>query len=282
MSDPDRVRRGRNGILRGTSEKGWISAAVGALVLLGAHLLPATGTLSTLAVALRPAGWLALGLGLLFIAVQLASRKPAPHANTEPSAEDMDVGVTRPSVLAALGIGRGAPPAVEPNFVDTIAIHPAPEDNEDGTPGRETSWNPRVLARIDWRRFEALCQAFFAQAGFSTSAQGHGADGGVDIWLQSRHMPAPRIVRCRHWEGQPVNVKELREFLAVMSAQGLQHGTYVTSSSFAPDAGEFAKANGIQMQDGATLLKLISHRTPEQQAALLDIAYGVEETAKPE
>jgi hypothetical protein len=30
------------------------------------------------------------------------------------------------------------------------------------------------------------------------------------------------------------------------------------------------------MQDGAQLLKLISHRTPEQQSALLAIAYGAE------
>ena len=133
---------------------------------------------------------------------------------------------------------------------------------------------------MDLAHFESLCRAFFTQAGFSTSAQGHGPDGGVDIWVQSRHMPEPRIVRCRHWEGEPVQMKELRDFLGVMSAQGLEHGTYVTSSSFTPEASEFAKANGIQMQDGAQLLKLISHRTPEQQSALLAIAYGAETDAR--
>ena len=59
-----------------------------------------------------------------------------------------------------------------------------------------------------------------------------------------------------------------------MTAQGLAHGTYVTSSTFSLEAMEFAKANGIQTQDGEALLKLISHRTPEQQDALLDIALG--------
>ena len=65
---------------------------------------------------------------------------------------------------------------------------------------------------------------------------------------------------------------ELRDFLAVISGQGLAHGTYVTSSTFTPEAMDFAKVNGIQTQDGEALLKLISHRTQEQQEALLAIA----------
>ena len=35
----------------------------------------------------------------------------------------------------------------------------------------------------------------------------------------------------------------------------------------------FARANGINAQDGAGLLKLIAQRTPEQQARLLEVAY---------
>ena len=53
----------------------------------------------------------------------------------------------------------------------------------------------------------------------------------------------------------------------------LHNGSYVTSSTFTAEAAAFAKANGIQMLDGAALLKLIGQRTPEQQAALLAVAY---------
>ena len=45
------------------------------------------------------------------------------------------------------------------------------------------------------------------------------------------------------------------------------------SPTFTADAAAFAKANGIQLQDGAALLKLIGQRTPEQQAALLAVAH---------
>ena len=80
------------------------------------------------------------------------------------------------------------------------------------SPQPAQQWSPTVLSAIEWRRFEALCEAFFAQAGLATRSQSHGADGGVDIWLQSKHMSAPRIVQCKHWLGKPVGVKEMREF----------------------------------------------------------------------
>jgi restriction system protein len=138
---------------------------------------------------------------------------------------------------------------------------------------REDHWSPAVFAAIEWRRFEALCEAFYAQVGLETRSQSHGADGGVDIWLKSKHMPEPRIVQCKHWKTKPVGVKDLREFRGVMASNQLKHGTYVTSSTFTAEAAAFAKSNRIQTQDGAALLKLISQRTPEQQKALLAVAY---------
>jgi len=284
MSESDRVRRGP--VVMGasgtsSSSKGWLVALAGALVLLASYQLPKESLFETLSVALRPVAWLALLLGLAFVVYLRATRPRYTQRMPEQAEDESTAGMTRPSVLAALGVGRGGAPEMEPRFVDTIAVHPYPQAEEaaeeaaaDADAEPAAGWSPRVLAQIDWRHFEALCTAFFKQAGFSTSTHSEGGDSGVDIWVQSRHMPEPRIVRCRHWEGQPVTVKELRDFLGVMSGQGLAHGTYVTSSTFLPDAMEFAKANGIQTQDGAALLKLISHRSQEQQDALLAIARG--------
>jgi restriction system protein len=139
---------------------------------------------------------------------------------------------------------------------------------------KEGRWSPAVFAAIEWRRFEAVCEALFAQAGFETRAQSHGADGGVDIWLHSKNAEGPvSVVQCKHWQGKPVTVKEMREFLGVMVSKGLKRGTYATTSRYTADALEFAKANGINAQDGNGLLGLIAQRTPEQQTALLAVAY---------
>ena len=71
----------------------------------------------------------------------------------------------------------------------------------------------------------------------------------------------------------PTDVKEMREFFGVMASHQLKRGTYATTSSYTPDAQQFAKANGINALDGAGLLKLIATRTPEQQQALLQVAF---------
>lgn len=135
-------------------------------------------------------------------------------------------------------------------------------------------WCPEVFDDIEWRRFEAVCEALFAQAGFETRPQSHGADGGVDLWLHSRNAQGPAaVVRCKHWHGRPVGEKELREFHAEMVAHQLQRGTYASTSTFTPQAEQFAAANGINAMDGAALLALIARRMPAQQRALLAVAY---------
>jgi len=131
-----------------------------------------------------------------------------------------------------------------------------------------------VFAAIEWRRFEAVCETLFAQAGFRTRSQSHGADGGVDIWLHSANAGSPvAVVQCKHWHGKPVGVKELREFFGVMSANQLKRGIYATTSSYTADAQKFAKDNGVNAMDGPALLDLIAKRTPEQQQALLAVAH---------
>jgi len=67
-----------------------------------------------------------------------------------------------------------------------------------------TAWSGEVFAAIEWRRFEAVCEALFAQAGFEPTSQSHGPDGGVDIWLHSRHADrAVSVVQCKHWRTRP-------------------------------------------------------------------------------
>jgi restriction system protein len=149
-----------------------------------------------------------------------------------------------------------------------------PEQTPTISAERSVSWNKQVFADIEWRRFEAVCERLFAQSGFKTKSQSHGADGGVDVWMYSAHAEGPvSIAQCKHFRSKEVDVKLIREFFGVMSSHKLQRGTFVTTSTFTADAQKFANENGINALDGDKLLKLISTRTAEQQKELLDIAY---------
>jgi restriction system protein len=222
-------------------EKGLLVAGAGVAVWLSPLFLGSAPLLKPVAQGLRGFAWPLVILGLVLIAVHFAFKHKA----------------AKTAVLPAT-----TAPQREPVLLHTALPLPA------------TAWSPAVFAAIEWRRFEAVCEALFAQAGFSTRSQSHGADGGVDIWLHSAHAQGPvGVVQCKHWQGKPVGVKEIREFFGVMASHQLTGGTYATTSTYTQDAKQFAKDNSINALDGPALLALIATRTPDQQQALLAVAY---------
>lgn len=169
-----------------------------------------------------------------------------------------------------------------------IAPIPAPaesavaanEPHRAAPPRPPERWSREVFELIEWRRFEAVVEALFAQAGFETRSQAHGADGGVDVWLYSMNHAAGdapvSIVQCKQWMRWKVGVKEVRELRGVMAQHGIVRGQFVTTSDFTADAREFAAGNGIGLHDVDGLLRLIATRHPKQQEALLRVAFDGE------
>ncbi len=259
---------------------------------------------------LRPVGWMALGLGVLLLALHYALRSKAPRLqlasghetqppttqradqrgrlqvaqrSAQPSAAD-DAWPERiePVVQTQPHAMQAAAQQLQPETVPPGNLHNPPAAPPQATPTASShatndptqTWSAAVFAAIEWRRFEAVCETLFAQAGFETRTQSHGADGGVDIWLHSSNSPGPAaVVQCKHWQSKAVGVRELREFFGVMASHQLKRGTYATTSTYTADALAFAKANSIHTLDGAGLLQLIARRTPAQQQALLLVAF---------
>jgi hypothetical protein len=100
------------------------------------------------------------------------------------------------------------------------------------------TWCAEVFDIIEWRRFESVVEALFAQAGFETRSQPCGANGGIDIWLHSKNRggAAVSIVQCKHWSAWKVGVKPVRELRGVMAAHGIARGQFVTTSRYTADA----------------------------------------------
>ena len=248
-------------------EKGLQLLAVAGTLWLGSLFMSDSPVLAGAAGGLRSVLWLPMTIGFGLLAVHLllkrfAGKRPNPEA-FEAVAPRKDAQTARPLDIETASASTAAVPSSQTQTVPS-EVHPP----------RQSHWSSEVFSAIEWRRFEAVVEALFAQAGFETRSQSHGADGGVDIWLYSRNADGPvSVVQCKHWQGKPVTVKEMREFLGVMVSKGVKRGTYATTSRYTADALEFAKAHGINAQDGTGLLRLIAQRTPEQQAQLLAVAY---------
>lgn len=254
---------------------------VGALMLWGPSLLGNSAFIDAFKAGLRYPGWLALGLGAVLTALHILVDQrravppsfPArqPHCTRTERKHPVEYDQAAVRRILQTGGERIEPSFAAPASAPRSAAEPA---TAAAAHERLTHWSPEVFTAIEWRRFEAVCEALFAQAGFETRTQSHGADGGVDIWLHSRNANGPvAVVQCKHWQGKPVPVSAVREFFGVMVSHKLARGTYATSSTFTADALAFAQANGINALDGTRLLAQIAHRTPAQQAELLKIAF---------
>jgi restriction system protein len=176
--------------------------------------------------------------------------------------------------------GAASRQRVDPRLIDhQPGTGSRPRGNESPvpaySPGRPapTRWTTDVFDLIEWRRFEAVVERLFQQAGFETQSQSHGADGGIDIWLYSRHQPGEPagIVQCKHWVGR-VGVRPVRELRGVMASKNVARGQFATTSTFTDEAVEFARGNGINLLDANRLLELIAQRTESQQTELLAVA----------
>ena len=194
------------------------------------------------------------------------ARAPAGDAQRERLPRAIAARLTRAGCIAEVPTSH-ANSSKKPENQPLVAAPQAPPER----------WSREVFELIEWRRFEALVEALFAQAGFETRSQAHGADGGVDIWLYSvNHADgdAPvSIVQCKQWMRHKVGVKEVRELRGVMAQHGIVRGQFVTTSEFTADARDFAEGNGIGLHDVDGLLRLIATRHPKQQEALLRVAF---------
>jgi len=261
-----RQQPGRNSRKRRSKpflEKGILMLVLAGAFWLASVMLTGSPMLATVGGSLRSMLWFPLTIGLGLLGVHVILKKVVASKESQ--------SVAHP---AAPPPAVGKEPTLETPSDRVASVTPRSVESQRDQQVKADQWSSDVFAAIEWRRFEAVVETLFAQAGFETHSQSHGADGGVDIWLHSKNAKGPvSVVQCKHWQGKPVTVKEMREFLGVMASHGLKRGTYATTSTFTTDAQAFAQANGINALNGKGLLDLIGKRTTEQQSSLLEVAY---------
>lgn len=246
--------------------------AFGALLVLVPHFLSGSGTGRALQTVM-PLGWGLVVIALCLLAWQRLAAKAADAQRVDSS-----------SKRAARTSHAASPVATTSPMPDRVAEEadrhlrktvPQAHDLRGPLPRKTPDrWSPELFVQIEWRRFEAVIEALFSQAGFETRSQSHGADGGVDIWLHPRSSSAApvSIVQCKHWAGKRVGVDKVRELKGVMAAHAIRRGHFATTSSFTPEAARFASDNGIHLLDIDAILLLIEKRPETDQQALLAVA----------
>lgn len=271
---------------------GLFTLLVGLLVVAAPHVLRGSNSVNATLHALQPLGWMSTVAGLgLFAAYRWLrhSRRAAGSQATQADGGEGRASRFQHTVLPEELLNPpsrirleplSVPARTEPAHLEhstlpsVLGLASERSAAELVNHPRATAWGADVLEAIEWRRFEAVCEALFTQAGFEVRTEPGGGHRASVMWLHSRHARGPVAVACcRHWLHRPLGVVDLEPLRLAMENYQLKRGTCVTSGGYTRKALEYAHRHGINLLDGPALLQLISHRRPEQQTALLDVAY---------
>src|SRR5437773_11706721 len=80
-------------------------------------------------------------------------------------------------------------------------------------------WSLELLRRLEWRRFEELCTAYYEALGFTTTQARPGTDGGADIGLVAGGADKPpSVLQCKGGSVHTVSLTPVRERGAAVAA----------------------------------------------------------------
>jgi restriction system protein len=133
-------------------------------------------------------------------------------------------------------------------------------------------WTPELLKRLEWRRFEELCAAYFEALGFRVELATNGAAGGTISLYSKGAQTISILVQWRPWDAHRVGIKSVRELRGAMMSRNIAEGVLVTSGKFTQEARDFAAKEKISLIDGAALVDKITTLPPETTLELLRFA----------
>lgn len=134
-------------------------------------------------------------------------------------------------------------------------------------------WTLELLKRMDWRRLEELCVAYFEALGYQVSATRPRPRASLDIVLRAKDADnASVLVHCKGWDAYRVGAKAVRELRAAMTSAGLAEGVIVTCARFTHEAVALAAREKIKLIDGAGFLTRLGELPAEARLGLLRFA----------
>jgi restriction system protein len=140
-------------------------------------------------------------------------------------------------------------------------------------PEKPDSWSLDVLNRVEWKRFEELCCAYYCEKGIRAETTQLGPDGGIDIRLyQDTNNPdkMTAIVQCKAWS-QPVGVKPMRELRGVTVHEKAEKAFFMAPMGYTDEAKAFAAENRITLIDGRLFIAMLQRLPVERSKHLLEL-----------
>jgi restriction system protein len=114
----------------------------------------------------------------------------------------------------------------------------------------------RQFIDVSPEEFEISMGSLFRKQGFEVIHSGRQGDGGVDLEMEKDGLRY--IVQCKRFTKQAVGEPSLRDFYGTLVHRKADHGFFVTTSKFTPQAEEFVKHKPLTLIDKDELQKWLT------------------------
>ena len=270
MAQPSKRQRGPKA-RKPLWKNGLIAAGAGAGLLAFASAV--AGKHPVVASAMSMPAWWTLGLGGLLILLHLAARltgkrrpsrvhqpvPPKPRQSPQPASAIM-------ALIDQLERETLGPDAAPPGSAPMESL---PRPMQPGI------WDEETLNALNPRAFVTLCEALFAQTGFATRRAEQAPVYGTAIWLEVPGITGPvAVAQCQPAKDRAVDAASIHDLQVMIKTHGLRWGASITQGSHSAPAMALATRCGIHTLGAQDLQLLISRRSAEQQASLLQVANG--------
>jgi predicted RNA-binding Zn-ribbon protein involved in translation (DUF1610 family) len=120
------------------------------------------------------------------------------------------------------------------------------------------------LRRLSPSEFEELVVELFVAEGHKAKRTGSIGDHGVDVVVKAANGEK-WVVQCKRWRGS-VGEPVIRDFHGVMQHEKADRGVLVTTSTFTPQAREWARGKPISLREGKEIISLLqkARKNPRQ------------------
>lgn len=143
-------------------------------------------------------------------------------------------------------------------------------------------WTASMLNELQPTRLEMLAAGYYREKGIRVDACQQKAWGGLMLRLfQDQGDEATSLVRCKAWDGHPVERRQVEELLRVMVENAVPKAFLIAPDGFSEEAAKLARSAHITPIDGKLLLAMLNRLGDASRVRLMEMVTPQESTAAP-
>lgn len=136
---------------------------------------------------------------------------------------------------------------------------PAPAAAAPAAPAPVTTFSVDMLGELDAKRFEAVVAAYYSKTGIVANSTQAPAGSPVHIKISWKGEPRPfAYVQCIAQPPGPIEVRPLKELIAVLATDDIRRGYVVTSGAFSAAARDLAQQKQLTLMSGEALVEKLN------------------------